>query len=268
MSLKFCFLRWCQLVCFRHSLIDYQNTRQFFYCLSANQIFLYCRSLDWSALINSFLLQTRGAGRGLLIKERTSEMVNKLRPDSAGDAQSVLPAGDVLAHQWLQVLLSVLLGRWKQTHEGGMLKSRETLPYQNSLFLYQLCVFLWWKVSRSTLLGWECIKFIGEKQKICLLSRSGLGFSLICRGGHTVDQGWIHPGLSQSNFKCGHFSLLALWRADIAWVPRLFYLQITVKSTLRLQRNCLGNFSKDFASEVKPLENLPEIAAWNKVCAQ
>lgn len=59
------------------------------------------------ALINSLLLQTQGAGRGLLIKERTSETVNKLGPDSAGDAQSVP------AHQWLQVLLSVpLLFGW------------------------------------------------------------------------------------------------------------------------------------------------------------
>lgn len=137
---KFCLLRWSQLVCFCHSLIDYQNTRQFIYCLSGNQILLCCRSLDWSVLINSLLLQTQGAGRGQLIKERTSEMVNKLGLDSAGDAQSVLAAGDVLAHQWLQVLLSDPLGHWKQTHEGGMLKSRETLWYQNASFLYQPCV--------------------------------------------------------------------------------------------------------------------------------
>lgn len=58
-------------------LIDDQNGWRFIYCLSGNQIILCCRSLDGSALINSLLLQTQGAGRGLLIKERTSETVNK-----------------------------------------------------------------------------------------------------------------------------------------------------------------------------------------------
>lgn len=91
----------------RRSLIDDQNGGRFIYCLSGNQIILCCRSLDGSALINSLLLQTQGAGRGLLIKERTSETVNKPGPDSTGDAQS-LP-GDVPAHQRSQVLRFVLL---------------------------------------------------------------------------------------------------------------------------------------------------------------
>lgn len=80
-------------VCFHRPLIDDQNGRRFICCLSGNQIILCCRSLECSALINSLLLQTQGAGRGLLIKERTSETVNKLGPDSAGDAQSVRDCG-------------------------------------------------------------------------------------------------------------------------------------------------------------------------------
>lgn len=183
-------------------------------------------------------------------------MVNKLEPDSAGEHCLCRrrPGPSVGAGA------SLCSARTLKTDPRG--RDAEELWYQNSSFLYQPCVFLWWRVSRSTFLGRECIKFVGEKQKNLL--PFSMGFSLICSGGHTVDRGWSHPGLSQSNYKWGHFSLFA----DIAWVPRLFYLQITVKSTLRLQGNCLGNFSQDFSSEVKPLENLPEIAAWNKVCAQ
>lgn len=85
---RFCFLAPAR-VFLRRFLIDDQNGRRFIYCLSGNQIILCCRSLGGSTLINSLLLQTQGAGRGLLIKERTSETVNKLGSDSTGDAQSV-----------------------------------------------------------------------------------------------------------------------------------------------------------------------------------
>lgn len=193
MSLKFRLPRWCQLVCFRPPLIDNQNARQFICCLWGNQIRLCCGSLDWSALINSFLLQTGGAGRGLLIKERTSEMVNKLGPDSAGDAQSIQAARAVLAYRSLQVLLSVLLGCRKHTHKGGKLKSREKLWCRSSSFLYQPCVFLWWKVSRSASLGQKRIKFIREKQKTCLHSQL---LSYLPRRPHSwprVDPPWPVP---------------------------------------------------------------------------
>lgn len=62
-----------------------------------------------------------------------------------------------------------------------------------------------------------------------------------------------HSSLSQSNYKAGYFLLLAKHIADwycMTSFSHLFYSKITVKSTLALQWNCLGDHS-DIFSEAK-----------------
>lgn len=96
-----------------------------------------------------------------------------------------------------------------------------------------------------------------ENLKISLplssLSLSLSLFSLICRIALMVDQKKIsycqrnHPSLSQSNYKPGYFLPSAKHIADwycMTSFSYLFFPKITVKSTLILQWNCLGNFSK------------------------
>lgn len=88
---------------------------------------------------------------------------------------------------------------------------------------------------------------------LCFLSLSLSPFFLICLIALMVDQKKIsycqrsHPSLSQSNYKPGYFlpsaKHIAAWYCMTSF-SYLFYLKITVKSTLMLQWNCLGNFSK------------------------
>lgn len=96
-----------------------------------------------------------------------------------------------------------------------------------------------------------------ENLKISLtlssLTLSVSSLSLICLLALMADQKKIshcqrnHPSLSQSNYKPGYFLPSAKHIADwycMTSFSCFFHPKITVKSTLILQWNCLGNFSK------------------------
>lgn len=96
--------------------------------------------------------------------------------------------------------------------------------------------------------------------------------SLICLIALMVDQKKIshcqrnHPSLSQSNYKPGYFLPSAKHIADwycMTSFSYLFYPKITEESTLILQWNCLGNFSKTSPLKLSLWKNHPLIAVWN-----
>lgn len=122
-------------------------------------------------------------------------MVNKLSLDSAGDAQCVPAAAGVLAHQWLQVLKNDPGEKDAEEEEDVT-----TPPHQSSSLFFVSHVGALQRdenVSNSLENSGKRASFPGP----------ALGFTLICRGGHTADRGRLRPGLSQSNYKSGHFSL-------------------------------------------------------------
>lgn len=95
---------------------------------------------------------------------------------------------------------------------------------------------------------------------------------LICLIALMVDQKKIshcqrnHPSLSQSNYKPGYFLPSAKHIADwycMTSFSYLFYPKITEESTLILQWNCLGNFSKTSPLKLSLWKNHPLIAVWN-----
>lgn len=75
-----------------------------------------------------------------------------------------------------------------------------------------------------------------------------------------------HPSLSQSNYKPGYFLPSAKHIADWYCMTSFsyhFYPKITEESTLILQWNCLGNFSKTSPLKLSLWKNHPLIAVWN-----
>lgn len=142
---------------------------------------------------------------------------------------------------------------WKHTHEGGM-----PLWCQNSSFLYQLCVFLWWKVSWSTSLGQERVKFIGEIFfPFSVWSELQSYLPWWPHSWPRVDPPWLVPTQLQV-WSFLTLSSMAVWYC-MSSLP-LLPADNSEKYT-QTAEELSGELLKRLCSEVKPLENLPETSS-------